>query len=331
MYTIKEKIKKLPGISLLHSFFKENPGSWIFSEKNINWIHNKKNFEKLPLLFKVFSIYCRFTPKNNRKVYGAETAHLFLSSLTRLLKLKQVIHIQIEEFIVYINLTDPRSLLIPNEIKNSAEIAVLKEYLSTGDTFIDIGANHGSFSIVASKLVGNNGQIIAIEPQPELASAIDQSLRSNDYAPFIIFKVACSDRNGKEIFYVPKSTSGSAGLFKKFSATSPANKLEVELIKFDELVNKIKFKGKVFIKLDIEGSEVNFLKGAKSTLDKYKPNIMIEINPYAMKAAKTNIIDFILLLENMGYSEYREIDSPKKYPLSLLNDANQKNIIIFPK
>ncbi|NOR68300.1 MAG: FkbM family methyltransferase [Methylomarinum sp.] len=325
-------VKKIPGIQQLYNFiFKNTPGSWIFTKQNLSWLFIPSNYKSLPFNYKIFSIFCHYTLKNNNKFIGSEVIHYLLSSFTRVCNLKNYCSIDINSYTVFLSLTDPRSLIVPNEIENGREIALLHDFLEPGDTFVDIGANHGSFSIVASKIVGQNGLVMAIEPQPILANLIEKSLSTNAYSPFKVFQVACSDKNGTEKFYIPKSTSGSAGVFKGFSAISATEEITVELIKFDNLVSNYSLTGNLFFKLDIEGSELNFLKGASKGIKMKQPKIMIEINPRSMNAAGTTSNDLITLLNELGYSNYREIKNSTVNSLNTLNFSRQQNIIILPK
>ena len=60
-----------------------------------------------------------------------------------------------------------------------AMTAVLGRYLKQGDVFVDLGANEGYFSVIASPLVGSAGRVIAIEPQSRLQNTIQENLALN--------------------------------------------------------------------------------------------------------------------------------------------------------
>lgn len=328
----RELVKTIPGSRKLYRSLIETPGSWIFTKNNTAWLSEENNYKQLPYLYRVFSTYCRLAPTIKNRIFGAEQLHLVLSALTRLSNARNYSPINTGKHIVYLSITDPRSLLVPNELMKGSEIATLSDFLSSGDIFIDIGSNHGSFSISAAKLIGPKGRIIAIEPQPRLAFLINKSLSENAASPFDIHQVACSDHNGVSEFYIPRATSGSAGIFKSFSATSSTEKITVTLTKFDDLVDVESFpeSGNVFIKLDIEGSEILFLKGAEQSIKATRPHIMMEINPYAMKAANTSISDLIINLRELGYSIYKDLNDSRIYELKNLTDTTHKNIIVLP-
>jgi FkbM family methyltransferase len=327
---ITEIVKKIPGVKWCYRSFILTPGSFVFTSRNLEWINTPSYYEQLPGILKFYSFCCRFLPRIDGKIVGAEHLYMLISFIVKLFGMSNNYVIIDNGYHIFLLLTDPRSLVVPLEIKTSKEISVLKEYLKEGDTFVDIGANHGSFSLVASKLVGSSGKIIAIEPQPALADLIEKSMSANNAAPFEVYQLACSDHNGSENFYIPKSTSGSAGLFKNFSSISASDVINVTLKTFDTLAEDIKFNGNVFFKLDVEGSEFKFLKGAESTIRHLRPSIMIEINPSSFQAAGVNLEEMIKFLELLGYSEYREIDHPARLAITTLNKFKQQNIILLP-
>jgi hypothetical protein len=137
-----------------------------------------------------------------------------------------VIPFHIGDVTVFLDLQDPRFLRVPTELTGLP--GVLRHFLRPGDTFIDIGANHGTFSIVAAGLVGHQGLVISIEPQPRLADLLRQSL-AHCSARFEVHQIACGDRSEEVAFYTPLATSGSAGLFGSCSAISRHRRCEAEL------------------------------------------------------------------------------------------------------
>ena len=92
---------------------------------------------------------------------------------------------QLSGYQVFLATLDMRLFQVVNELATQdTDTRVLSSLLSEGDTFLDVGANHGSFAIVASKLVGANGFVVAVEPQPRLAKALGKSLTANALCKF---------------------------------------------------------------------------------------------------------------------------------------------------
>jgi hypothetical protein len=116
------------------------------------------------------------------------------------------------------------------------------------------------------------------------------------------------DHDGSIDLFVPRSYSGTAGLFLKHSGTHHFKIVKVPLRRFDEAVDWEKCPGSVFLKVDIEGSEFAFLKGARNMICAKRPLLLLEINPVALEASKTTEKDFVNLLKNYGFQFYRQIE-----------------------
>lgn len=327
--TIRGVVKKIPGASKMYRSFVSTPGSFLFHMGNIQWFQRGELLAQLPPLYKAFAGYCRVLSRPDGRVIGAETVHRFLSTVTRTLALRDTAELPVNEYKVWVLLTDPRSLAIPSEIASSPESALLETYLSPGDSFIDVGANHGSYSIVASRLVGASGRVVAIEPQPRLADLVSRSLKANGFCPFEVHNIACSDHDGEATFFIPRSTSGAGGLLKEFSAVSAADAVQVPLARFDHTVEWKNLPGGMFIKLDVEGSEVPFLLGARDALMTRKPPLLIEINPNSMRVAGTSGSALVQVLADLGYRYFREIRDPTLVPLNTIDCSRQRNIVAF--
>ena len=326
--TIRQAVKRIPGARWIYRSFIATPGGWIFTRGNTGWLGAPANLRRLPLLFGAFAIYCRYAPVAGGTVLAAAQVHAIVSALTRWLGLRDEFNIEVNGLEVYVLLTDPRSLVIPGEVSGAEEIALLRELLAPGDTFVDLGANHGSFAINASRVVGSGGLVVAVEPQPKLASLVERSLDVNGLSPFQVFNFACADSEGTAEFFVPKATSGSAGLFREFSASTAMHRFSVDLHRFDDPIAWREFPGRCVVKLDVEGAEMQVLAGAVEAIRLHRPPLMMEINPHSMAAAETSLDDLLSLLQALGYGEYREIADPSRHPLAAL-ELRQRNIVVF--
>ncbi len=91
----------------------------------------------------------------------------------------------------------------------------LKDLLKEGDTFLDIGANEGYFSVLASMLVGISGKVISIEPQSRLQGILFRNISENAAYNIHVFQKAISDSVGMAtIFLIPDMNTGGSGMFQ---------------------------------------------------------------------------------------------------------------------
>ncbi len=160
----------------------DQPDAWLYDRSVLGWLFNPKLNQQLPFLYKIFGLYCKayFLLTGQNYLRGGRELFRFLSSIFYKLSPDQFLELQLAGYKVFLDPIDMRLFQVVNELaSNDTDTRVLTKLLSEGDTFLDVGANHGSFAIVASKLVGANGFVLAVEPQPRLAKALERSLTAN--------------------------------------------------------------------------------------------------------------------------------------------------------
>jgi FkbM family methyltransferase len=325
------RIKRIRGVAWLYHSFVSKRGSWIFARRKLEWLMEGDSYRALPPPLRVFARYCRYAPETRRgSLLGAQSVYLLASRLTRMARFADSARIGAGPYVVYLNTSDPRSLVVPGEILNLSKAGLLKDLLTEGDTFVDIGANHGSFAIVAGALVGSTGRIVALEPQPRLAQLLARSLSENCTCPFTVLPIACSDVQGEQTLFIPRRTSGSAGLYRKFSGTSATHRVKVSVRRFDDAVDWRSFTGNVVMKVDIEGAELGFLRGATRALQHLRPAIIMEINSAAAHAAGHSVGELVQQLEILGYDASGALRDPTSSPPTL-EHGRPRNVILLPR
>ncbi len=141
-------------------------------------------------------------------------------------------------------------------------LAIMGEILQKGDVFVDVGANIGLMSVYASKKIGPEGSVIAFEPNPKTRALLNSNLGLNEIENVKTEAFALSDKTKKGRIYDRWDINrGGASLIEPSKAT---DSYEIEEIKFTDYFNRsdrIKL-----VKIDVEGYELNVLKGAKPYL-----------------------------------------------------------------
>ena len=277
--------------------FWRTPGTWLYKPPTIWWLSDPSLVRQLPRTYQLFARYCA---SPGYKPAGAELLLRGIIAFERRRKSSQdgIIPLHVGDATVFLDLQDPRFLRIPQELCDVQR--VLKHFLRPGDTFIDIGANHGTFSIVASRLVGPQGLVVSIEPQPRKANLLGK-LMPNGPSKFELYQIACGDHSGEVAFYIPSATSGSAGVFPQYSARSQHSTFQIALRRLDDVIDWRHLPGRTLLKLDVEGSELATLLGARQLIQAATPPLLIEINPKAMQAAGTSKTALTMTLLDLGY------------------------------
>jgi FkbM family methyltransferase len=333
--TVYRILKRIPILGrFVHRFGQGLPPGWLFIRSIVEWTSKDRIIRKqLPILYRLFGVYCgvyfRLRPSAEVLVGGRLVLRL-ITILHNLLVKNGYAMMVIDGYTACIDLSDPRFLLVVNELRHQTDTAILSRLIEEGDTFVDVGANQGAFSIIAADLVGKNGRVIAIEPQARLAKAIELSLAKSIVSQCDVHQVAVGDHNGEISLIVPLSYSGSGGLYKDFSGTAGYTETTVPIRRMDDLIDWKNFPGKVFIKLDIEGAEYAFFRGAPAMIHALRPTIMMEINPKAMIASNSTLAEMGELLRSLGYHTFSETLNPSEVlPIEDLSSSH-RNILIRP-
>jgi FkbM family methyltransferase len=195
------------------------------------------------------------------------------------------------------------------------ELAFVLGNLKPGFTFVDLGANAGLFSVIAAKQVGATGLVYSIEPGQREQRLLRQNVELNRLTNVICIDQAVSDSEGEAEFAV--SQDGAMNSLAKNS--HPGQKIiewkKVQLTTLDRLVEQHRIANIDFIKMDVEGAEVNVLAGAGETIRRFRPLIMCEFCDLTARGFALNGGDLWSAFEKLGYTMH-SIDASKPGMLS---------------
>lgn len=214
-------------------------------------------------------------------------------------------------YIAVLDLLDFQTFLhtVPVLAKKGAERQVLEMLFRPGDTFVDIGANQGVFSLLAANLAGSAGRVYSYEPNSRLYQALQLSREVNGFRWMAVRDVALSDREGMADFYVPSLSSGVGSLFKTHAEQSSSSRqVRVPITTLDKEMEKLKPASIKLVKIDVEGNELHVIRGASAALTSFKPFLWFELNPYAQELAGVDQGDIFTVLKEYGYSSFYDID-----------------------
>ncbi|MCB0209167.1 MAG: FkbM family methyltransferase [Anaerolineae bacterium] len=153
----------------------------------------------------------------------------------------------------------------------------IAHYLRPGQVFYDIGANVGFFTAIAAKRVGPTGFVYAFEPVPENAQSIRHNINLNGFSQVTVFEQAVSDKSGVGALFVTHYAGGST-LSTVGKPSDTREVINVSLISIDDLVTRRTLLPPSLVKIDVEGAELDVLKGMRHTLKKHRPLLIYEID-----------------------------------------------------
>lgn len=183
--------------------------------------------------------------------------------------------------------------------------AIIEHLLQPGDTFIDVGANIGFFTLLAAKSVAPDGRVYAFEPSSKIRGMLNASLNNNLYKNITVEDKACTETSGK--FNLIEGNSAELGGTKVTDEAIDGNEL-VNGVSLDEYILSNKILSIDLLKMDIEGGEDAALKGMKQTLaDGIIENLIVEFHPHCgLVEGWPRTKELVAMIANFGYS-YKQI------------------------
>jgi FkbM family methyltransferase len=155
------------------------------------------------------------------------------------------------------------------------EQQLLANILRPGDTFYDIGANVGFYSTIAAQLVGPEGHVYAFEPFGPSAEIAEKNARVNHFTNVTVIKVAVTDREGTATLYAnPDELTTHYRVMQSFRAEG----LFVPSTSIDVYAARHQLRAPNTILIDVEGGEIDVLRGMLETLRSHRPVIMCEVH-----------------------------------------------------
>ena len=178
------------------------------------------------------------------------------------------------------------------------ELAFLSHLIVAGDSVADIGANVGVYTRELSTLATDLGTVYSFEPVSSnydiLCSVVDRARLTNVHT----FRVALSDCLDRREFVVPESEAFSGYYLAHFKAEDESGIVEiVDVSTLDHLWRDGQIAGLDFIKCDVEGSELEVIRGASELVSACHPAWLLEIS----RGTSTAVFELLL---SFGYRAY---------------------------
>ncbi len=212
--------------------------------------------------------------------------------------------------------------------------------LQEGDSFLDIGAHFGYFSLLASKLVGKTGQVISIEPSQTTFYILQQNAAGRQNMK--TYHAAASDKEGTQRFFeLPNKYSEYNSLdVEQYKNTNWFKKLKlkenlVETIVIDNFLQKNELKPRI-IKIDVEGAEEAVLRSIKNYLKTSDPLLAVELRKNEHNQLIKTHQNAVQLMINSGFSAHKITPEGNLSPLSRfdqneLKEWTESENIVFSK
>lgn len=192
-----------------------------------------------------------------------------------------------------------------NEFEND-EVLFLNKFLKPGDQFIDIGANSGLFTVYGAKKVGAEGRVFAFEPTDTTYKKLCDNIELNKFSNIHAHRIAISSKNEDLEFYSLSEGFDAWNSLAKPIINKEYNILKVRAVQIDKLDELgINFHKSALVKIDIEGWELQALKGGVNCLKNEKsPTLMIEFADEHARNTGSSCMELYSFIESLGYKLY---------------------------
>lgn len=184
------------------------------------------------------------------------------------------------------------------------EKTLVDELVEPGMTAIDVGANIGYYMLLLTRRVGEDGNVICLEPDPENLTELSRNLHCNQVENAEVVESAVGETNGQVRFQSGKNGN-----------VSESGDISVPLVKLDSVLDGHECD---FIKIDVEGYEGSVLRGASETIQNKTPKILLEVHPWISgEYGYEYIFDFL-------DQKYNEVSYYEKEELGLMSRAYER-------
>jgi FkbM family methyltransferase len=180
--------------------------------------------------------------------------------------------------------------------KEPETIRWIEEYVRPGDVLYDVGANVGAYSLIAAKHCGGNVRVLAFEPSFASYAELCCNVVLNNCETSVIPHAIClTEAPGPVVFAHSSLEPGSAlhlaGGREEMSGVAAAYRQETLGLSVDVLVTQLGFPVPNHMKIDVDGTELNVLRGAAGTLDSERVRtIQVEVSPQDPSAAEVTTL-----------------------------------------
>jgi len=306
--------RKILGLIRFYIYERKMSNNESFSTRKVMNSTNLR--QKLILVHSINNLLfnkCRF--KGSKKL-GRLISKIFLPPIT-----KPILCPTIFNFDLYLSKNNGKEIYNIG-FYEIGTLEIIKQCLRQGDIFVDVGSSIGLMTFTASYSVGDDGKVLAFEPDPERFCHLQNSILENKRMNIKAFNVGLGDQRKKEKLYRDRMSPSMI----KTEDSVDFERVKVEVL--DQILAKENIPLVNFLKIDVEGYEMSVLKGTRKCLSSPKaPIICIE---YSFDFIDKNncsedIFDFIKVLNK--YSYYQLIKTShtisKLKPIRSKSDLNK--------
>ncbi|MGH9900138.1 MAG: FkbM family methyltransferase [Pyrinomonadaceae bacterium] len=184
------------------------------------------------------------------------------------------------------------------------ESSIVRTYLRPGQTFVDVGANIGYYTLMAARLVGESGHVMAFEPSQYIYERLRVTVEQNRLSRVRVIQAGLSDQEGEMNLYVQQGTGNNS---PSMVANGTGIPVRVPVRPLDSYLDESGIHQVDLMKIDVEGFEPNVLRGASAHLKGGRIGaILCEFNRYWLMTNGSSPAALHQMLVDFGYRPQNE-------------------------
>lgn len=192
------------------------------------------------------------------------------------------------------------------------ECFLLTRLLRPGMTFIDVGANVGQYSLLASTAVGGTGCVHAFEPVPALFASLSENVSANRLGNVRLNRAALWHEPGELVLSLAASDRENVGAYS-VGAGNEATAVRSPAMRLDDYAAENALERIDFIKMDVEGAELFALQGMREVLRRHTPMLLLELAEPTLERLRCSPRQvWDLLVTDLGYRAWAVRQQPER-------------------
>jgi FkbM family methyltransferase len=185
-------------------------------------------------------------------------------------------------------------------------------------TFYDIGANVGFFSLLHARKASSESNTFAFEPLPRNIERLEKNRQLNPSLDFDLYDIGLSNTKREATLSVSDDHPGEASLTGRNVTGDSLRKVNVCVSTLDEVADSLPADPDI-MKIDVEGAEIDVLRGSKSVLERSQPDVLLELHPNLLKSDEYQVGAITDILTESGYSAAYHIEEDREMTMQKLD------------
>jgi FkbM family methyltransferase len=205
-----------------------------------------------------------------------------------------------------LDISDYQNWLLYFYCKTDSSFGLLS-YLKSGDIILDMGGNIGQTAMMMAKTAGEQCKVYSFEPFPDTYSKFVANLKLNPSLEKRVVITHCALGDTPSMLQMYKDCESNSGSNRIVTSKAVEKEMvQVPVSTIDIFAKENNLTKIDFIKIDVEGFEMNVLKGAAITLQSLKPQLFIELNDGSLKEQGSSAEELLSFLKAIGYKIFKD-------------------------